>query len=226
MGNVKSPLAYTGRVEASTQRSGQAVYDSDDFSVAVNGKVSLSGTGAMETLTGDSGTGTPAAGNVQIVGGTGLTTIGSGATITTSIDETGIRYAEIAVSNAEIKALAATPKTLVAAPGAGKCVEFISALIKLNYGTNVLSESDDNLSVRYTDGSGVIVSGTIQATGFIDQAADTYTNAIPVIDAIVAATGCENKALVLDNIGNGEFGGNAGADTTLTVGVAYRIHTL
>ncbi len=145
--------------------------------------------------------------------------------LTISIEETSIRYAEVSLTNAEIKALAASPKELVAAPGAGKTVEFVSALLKLNAGTEVLTEAGDNLAVKYTDASGVAVSQTIETTGFIDQAVDTYTNAVPVADAIVAATGCENQALVLDNL-LAEFGGNASADATMTIGVAYRVHTL
>jgi hypothetical protein len=139
---------------------------------------------------------------------------------------TYICYAEVTISNSEIKALAATQKTLVAAPGAGKCVEFVSALFKLNAGANVLSESADNLAIKYTDAAGVAVTGAIESTGFIDQAADTYTNAIPSADAIVAASACENKALVLDNTGDGEIAGNAANDATITVGVSYRIHSL
>jgi hypothetical protein len=142
----------------------------------------------------------------------------------TDMDETLIKYATVSITNAQIKALRATQKTLVAAPGATKAIEFISAMLKLDAGTNVLSESDDNLSIRYTGGTGVKVSVDIETTGFIDQAADTFTNAIPVKDAIVAATGALNQALVLDNDGDGEYAGNAAADATMTIKVAYRIH--
>ncbi len=135
-----------------------------------------------------------------------------------------VRYAAVAVTNAEIKALRAAPKTLVAAPGAGKMLEFLSAELILDYGTNVLTETADNMAVRYTDGSGTLVSQAIEATGFIDATADTKTNALPKIDAIAAKTACENKALVLHNTGDGEYGGNAGNDTVMRVKVAYRVH--
>jgi predicted RecA/RadA family phage recombinase len=135
-----------------------------------------------------------------------------------------LKTATITVTNAELKALRAAQKTLVAAPGATKSIEFISALLRLNYGSEVLTESTDNLALRYTDGSGVKVSVDVEATGFIDAAANTFTNAIPVKDAIVAATGALNKALVLDNDGDGEYGGNASGDTTMTIHVVYRVH--
>jgi len=135
-----------------------------------------------------------------------------------------LKVKTVTVTNSQIKALAASPKTLVAAPGADKSLEFISAILMLNHGTEVLTESADNMAIRYHDGSGAIVSETIEATGFIDQAADTITNAIPKADAIVAAASAVNKALVLDNAGDGEYGGNATEDATLTVHVVYREH--
>lgn len=135
-----------------------------------------------------------------------------------------LKSATITVTNAELKALRATQKTLVAAPGTNKSIEFVSALLRLNAGSEVLTESADNLSIRYTNGSGVKVSVDIEATGFIDQAAATFTNAIPVKDAIVVATGALNQALVLDNDGDGEFAGNATGDATMTLHVIYRVH--
>ena len=142
------------------------------------------------------------------------------------IGESIIRYATVALTNAEIKALRATPKTLVSAPGSGKFLEFVSAVLFLDYGSNALTETTDNLAIRFTNGSGAIVSQAIEATGFIDATADTVTNALPKIDAIVASASGANQALVLHNTGDGEYGGNAGADTVISAKVAYRIHTL
>jgi len=143
-----------------------------------------------------------------------------------SLADSTIQYKEVSLTSAEVLLLATTQKTLVAAPGAGKCLEFVSALLKLDYGgTNAFTESADNLVVKYTNASGVAVSQVIECTGFIDQTADTYTNAVPEKDQIVVATGCENQALVLDN-NNANFAGNAGDDNALIVGISYRVHTL
>lgn len=146
-----------------------------------------------------------------------------GDTILTTIG--GARYASVTVSNAEIKALAASQKTLVAAPGANKVIHFVGAILILDYGgTNVFTESTDNFAIKYTNASGVAVSDTIEMTGFIDQSADTMTCAVPIKDAIVAASGASNRALVLDNTGDGEIGGNAGNDNTMTVIVHYVVY--
>lgn len=138
------------------------------------------------------------------------------------LDPTTIQVAEVALTNVQIKALRAAPRTLVAAPGAGYYLEFVSAVLFLDYGTNALTETDANLVVRYKDGSGVAVSQAIEATGFADAIADTATNARPVLDAIVAKTACDNQPLVLHNTGAGEWGGNAALDTLMRVRVAYR----
>lgn len=135
-----------------------------------------------------------------------------------------IRVTKVSITAANLKLIRATPQSLVAAAGASTVVEFVSAILKLEAGSEVLAETADNLVVRYTDGSGAIVSETIETTGFIDQAADTYSNSIPKKDVIVAATGNVNKALVLHNSGDGELTGNASDDAVLEVYITYRIH--
>lgn len=141
------------------------------------------------------------------------------------LDATVLRYATVTFTNANIKNLRATPIALVAAPGAGKWIELISGWLALDYGSNVLTESADNMAVKYVDGSGAACSQTIEATNFIDAAADTMTNVLPKIDTIVASANIVNKAIVLHNTGDGEYGGNAGNDTTMKAYICYRVHT-
>lgn len=223
MGANKNPLAYTGTISGSTKVQGDVQFDSTDFAVN-DGIVSLSGTGALENLTAQSGTVTPSSGQLALAGATNqMTTAGSGSTITFTLDEGIPRTANVSLTSAEVKALAATQQTLVAAPGAGKAIHFMGALLKLTYGgTNAFTEAGDNLGIKYTNASGVQVSGTIETTAFITATANTYTSAIPAGDAIVAATGAENQALVLDNLGS-EIAGNAANDNTLEISVVYRI---
>lgn len=149
--------------------------------------------------------------------------IAANAVTTAKLDVSTIQYAAVSIAAAAVAALRAAPATLVAAPGAGKVLEFISAELLLDYVAPGFTETDDNLAVRYTDGSGAIVSQAIECTGFIDQTGDTRTNALAKIDAIVAKAGCENQALVLHNTGNGEFANSGGS--ALRVKVAYRVHT-
>jgi hypothetical protein len=154
----------------------------------------------------------------------GAITVANNAITSAKMSEAVMKVVKVTLTNAEIKALRATPKTLVAAPGANKVVQYVSAILKLKAGANVLTETADNLGVKYTNGSGVQVSEDIEVTGFIDQAANTQTNAPAKKDAIVVSSGAENKALVLHNTGDGEYAGNAAADATMEVYITYKVH--
>lgn len=128
-----------------------------------------------------------------------------------------IQYAEVSITAAEMKALRATPKELVAAPGAGYALEFVSALFIYDY-TAAFTETADNLAVRYTDGSGTVVSLTLETTGLLDATADKISTISPLAtDPLVT----ENAALVLHNTGDGELGGTG---SPCRVKVAYRVH--
>lgn len=135
-------------------------------------------------------------------------------------------YVELSFTSAQVKALRATPQTLVPAPGAGFILELLSAELYLDYGgTNVFTAgAGDDMAVKYTNGAGVAVSQTIECTAFLTAAADTRTNALPKIDQIVAKAGCENQALVLHNTGGAEFAGNAAGDNVLRVKVRFTVH--
>jgi len=136
-----------------------------------------------------------------------------------------VYYKKISLTSAEVKALVASPKELVATPGSGFIVKYHSADLKLNYGgTNVFTEAGDNFQIGYNDGA-VQVSNTIETTGFIDQAADQWITSTANYDITDTSANLENKNLALKNIGGGggEIAGNAGADNTLDVHLWYSI---
>jgi hypothetical protein len=139
------------------------------------------------------------------------------------IDNTTLLTATVELSNANVEALQGTPIELVAAPAAGSLLEFVSAIIVLDYGGAALTETADNLAIEYDNGSGVQVS-IIESTGFIDQGADTITRAIASIDPIDAAADIVAKNLAILNVGDGEFGNGGAATSTMTVIITYRLH--
>lgn len=138
------------------------------------------------------------------------------------LGESSLRYVAVSIGPAAIATLRATPVTLAAAPGAGLVLELVSAVLLLDYTAPAFTETADNLAIRFSNGTGVIVSQAIETTGFIDQTGDTSTTALAKIDAIAAKAGCENLPLVLHNTGDGEFAGSGGS--TLRVKIAYRVH--
>jgi hypothetical protein len=139
---------------------------------------------------------------------------------------TTIFTVKVELTNADIKGLAAAPKELVAAQGADTVIEFVGATFVHDYGSEVLTESADNMAIKYDGAAGTAVTGVIEATGFVDAAADTIMTVLPAEVPNVTAAASVNKRLALDNTGDGEYGGNASADTTWTIFVSYRVHTV
>jgi hypothetical protein len=128
-----------------------------------------------------------------------------------------INYAEVSITAAEMLAIRATPKALVAAPGAGYVLEFVSAVFIYDY-VAAFTETADNLAIRYTNGSGTVVSLTLETTGLLDATADKVSTISPLATDVLMTA---NAALVLHNTGDGEFGGTG---SPCRVKIAYRVH--
>jgi hypothetical protein len=161
--------------------------------------------------------------SMQVGSGTSLDIVAKGAVATDDGSNTVINFdamiavATVAITAAEMKALRATPKELVAAPGAGYVLEFVSATFIYDY-TAAFTESSDDIAVRFTNGSGVIASTTLDATGLLDATSDQ----IRTLKALTTdITPVANAALVLHNTGDGEWGGTG---SPCRVKIAYRVH--
>ncbi len=126
-------------------------------------------------------------------------------------------YKEVAITVAEMLVLRATPKTLVAAAGAGRVLEFVSAVFIYDYAA-AFTETTDNIVIRETDGSGTVVSLTLETTGLLDATADKMSTIKPLATDVLQLA---NKPLVLHNSGDGEFGGTG---SPCRVKIAYKIH--
>lgn len=137
---------------------------------------------------------------------------------------TTLGYSKTTILAAAIKTLVGTAVELVAAPGANHVIHFLGALLELEAGSNVLTESTDNLIIDYDNGTGITLC-TIEATGFIDSAADIITNAVPLLNGIAANSACVNKNIALLN-NSGNYAGNAAGDAILTVHSVFRIINL
>lgn len=99
--------------------------------------------------------------------------------------ESQIKFVDVTITSAELLALNATPKTIVAAPGAGFGLVLVGAVAYKAAGTAYAGiASGEDLAIKYTDSSGTALA-TIETTGFLDQA----TAQVRAVEAYRAASG-------------------------------------
>ena len=108
------------------------------------------------------------------------------------LDPSTIQYAAASLTNAQVLALADTPIELVAAPGSGKYLEFVSAVLFFDYGGTQYTETADNLEIHYQNEAGVAATGVIEMTGFIDQAGDMVLHVLPIAAVVRTKAAVEN----------------------------------
>ena len=164
-------------------------------------------------------------GNAQIRAlSVGTAEIQTAAVTSPKLDATTIQYAEVTVSSAQLLAIRATPIVMVAAPGAGKFVEFLSAVLLLDFNAAayVITAGADDLAFKYINGAGVTASTAIDTAGFLDQVADRAVHSRPnAAPPPWTAAQIVNQALVLHNVGANEF---TVGDSPVRVKIAYRVH--
>jgi hypothetical protein len=133
----------------------------------------------------------------------------------------GVCYRDVTISSAELLALNATPKELVPAPGAGFALVLDSVVAYKAAGTAYAGiAAGEDISIRYTDGSGTELA-EIEATGFLDQATAQTRFAYPfrAASGISSVTPTANAALVAHML-TGEI---TTGDSDLKMRVYYRI---
>lgn len=110
-------------------------------------------------------------------------------------------FKTVTVSSAELLALNATPKSIIAAPGAGIAIVPTRMAIYKPAGTAYAGiAAGEDLVLKYTNGSGAQVTGVVETTGFLDQTtAQTRYVGMPGSTSTTAAdvTPVANAAVVL-----------------------------
>lgn len=132
-----------------------------------------------------------------------------------------IQFVDVTVTSAQLLALNATPKTIVAAPGANLALIFEGMVAYKAAGTAYAGvAAGEDLSVKYTDASGAEVA-QCEVTGFLDQAtAQTrYVRAQAAASGNSAITPVANAALVLHMLTGEIITGNS----DLKLRVYYRV---
>ena len=78
---------------------------------------------------------------------------------------------DVTLTAAQVNAMAATPISVIAAPGVGFAIYVERVHAYLVAGTAFASiVAGGDLALKYTNGSGTQASGVIETTGFLDQA--------------------------------------------------------
>lgn len=135
--------------------------------------------------------------------------------------ESAIKFVDVTVTAAQMLALNATPKQLVAAPGAGLALVFEGAVVFLDYGTAAYAgiASGEDLAVKYTDSSGLQVA-SCETDPFLTATADAtrYIHPYKAASGNSAITPLENAALVLHML-SGEI---TTGDSPVKLRVYYR----
>lgn len=139
-----------------------------------------------------------------------------------------LRATTLAITNAQAKAIRATPLTLVAAPGVGRIIWPLSCYIGLIYGgTNAFtSAANDVFGLKFKDGTTAsLMTGGVQA--FVQATTSALSRFVEAVAAgatvNISKANADNQPLVLHNITASEIAGNAAADNTFTVNLTYLI---
>jgi hypothetical protein len=135
----------------------------------------------------------------------------------------------LSLTNAQVKALKATPVAIVAAPGAGKVLVPLECSVYLKYGgTNAFTAnaSEDNVAIRRAAGATLLkgcsqtfLQGTASGVAKLAVAAAAQTSIAE------AKSASDNKGLEVVNVGAAEIAGNAGGDNIVMVVLTYRVDT-
>jgi len=137
-----------------------------------------------------------------------------------ALDPSLLQTTQVTLTSEQVNALFTTPIAIIPAPGAGKVIEVTSLFLQYNYGSVAYTiGSATNLALRYTDGSGTLITASVSVTGFLDQTADEVRIAPTATSSFEPTT---NAAVVLTLAGANVSAGNG----TLVASVAYRVHTL
>jgi hypothetical protein len=133
--------------------------------------------------------------------------------------------ATVTLTSAQVKALHATPITIVAAPAAGQMILVISGLAQLNYGGSNAFVNGGGLALGlyYTNANTGInaVVGSILATTQIVATANQLKYDNGVTSGNPASTVAIAAPLVVSQASATEISGNAAGDNTIKVQVWY-----
>ena len=190
------------------------------------------GGGSLNTLTPDvGGVVNPVAANIDIHGINGIVTSNTGPGSLTISGGVGIlQTVSVTLTSAQIKNLATVPVTIVPAPGLGNIIITYFVSQKFNYGgTNPFNPVTGNINLSYYNGASAFeIAADITPDTLITASATQYYpgNLADAGGEFYTPVQIENLAVVVENLGGGNYTGNAANNNTLTVNVQYVVQSL
>ena len=125
---------------------------------------------------------------------------------------------EIALTTAQVKAMSGTPVALVAAPGIGKVIEFMSAVIFLDHDGGSDYANGGNMVIRTRGGTPITLSQIVTSAASINISNDGYAIMLAVNTPVLLAADV-NKGIELYCSADHITG-----SSSVRVKVSYRIH--
>lgn len=130
-----------------------------------------------------------------------------------------LQLRRVVLTPTDIKALNTTAYELVPSMGPDTYIEYLGGVIGLNFKSAAYASVANNLTVRYTDGSGTIVSTSLSGTGLLDASADVVKTLRPISTDYTMTVA---KGLFLSIASANPTTGNS----PVYFNVYYRVHSL
>ena len=146
----------------------------------------------------------------------------------------GLQLASVVLTSAQVKALNATPITLVAAQGAGTVIVPAGTIVcKKFYGGSNVWVGGASQTIELVYGSTSTTGITLQSVVGSTQITNTNTQyTFPLKDddfgagGLILAADCENLGIFVKNPIGTEISGNAANDNTISIVMPYYVVTL
>lgn len=101
-----------------------------------------------------------------------------------------LQWVDVAIANAAIDTMNATPVQLIAAPGSGKIIQFLGAIVVNTFLTTAFELGSGTMDIRYENSSGGLAGQLTNA--FVESAATAYATVAPL-----TCVSLVNKAIVI-----------------------------
>lgn len=129
-----------------------------------------------------------------------------------------VKVQNTTITTAQVKALNATPITVVTGPAAGYAAVLVGVELMLDFATTAYDgiAAGEDLVLKYTDASGDTVA-TVETTGFLDATADAFRYVYPASTAAITPVAEADIVahILIDEIATG--------DSPLKVRAEYKV---